>query len=471
MAWPVPVVRLALVAFMALMVAFTSAAPAEPRGIPQKPADDPFYQPPEGFQNEAPGTVLRNRKIVAGFFGLLPNPIEAHQLLYRTTSTNGSAIAGATTIFKPWFPKKDRFVSFHTAYDSSATICNPSYTYQWGAPPTDLISSAEMLLIEAYLISGYIVVSPDYEGPDAAFTPGHLEGMGVLDNMRAVTNFREKLGLSTDKPMIVGAGYSGGAIATGWAASLQPSYAPELNIKGWVQGGTPSNLTSTLLLIDDSTFSGFIPAAVAGLTMPSTYGAELQPLMERILTDKGREALDFARSHCAVANLLKYPNLSLFSKDIQTMGEGLLEEPSIKSVLGKNIMGVNKDETPTAPVFAYHAKQDDIVPYDDASRMAKSWCDNGADVKFTTFAHGGHATTEIVALPDALNFVKAAFDGKTESGCSRNTELKSDLDPLALGVELEPILNRLIKVLSNLGKGDENMKNNLNVLDKTVSTS
>lgn len=471
MARAVPVVRLALVAFLALMVALTSAAPAEPRGIPQKPDDDPFYQPPEGFENEAPGTILRTRKIVPGFFGLLPNPVEAHQLLYRTASINGSAIAGATTIFKPWFPKKDRFVSFHTAYDSSATICNPSYIYQWGAPPADIIASAEMLLIEAYLISGYIVVSPDYEGPDAAFSPGRLEGMGVLDSMRAVTNFSKKLGLSTDNPMIVGAGYSGGAIATGWAASMQPSYAPELNIKGWVQGGTPSNLTSTLLLIDDSLFSGFIPAAVAGLTMPSAYRAELQPLLDRVLTDEGEEALEFAKSHCAVANLLRYPELSLFSKDIQTMGEDLLEAPSIKSVLGKNIMGVNQDETPTAPVFVYHATEDEIIPYDDASRMAQSWCNNGADVKFTTFAHGGHATTEVVALPNSLEFVKAAFDGKTESGCSRNTELKSDLDPLALGVQLEPILTRLIQILADLGEGDKNVKNSLNVLEKTVSTS
>lgn len=153
------------------------------------------------------------------------------------------------------------------------------------------------------------------------------------------------------------------------------------------------------------------------------------------------------------------------------MGEDLLEAPSIKSVLGKNIMGVNKDETPTAPVFVYHATEDEIIPYDDASRMAQSWCDNGADVKFTTFAHGGHATTEVVALPNSLEFVKAAFDGKTESGCSRNTELKSDLDPLALGVQLEPILTRLIQILADLGEGDKNVKNSLNVLEKTVSTS
>ena len=40
---------------------------------------------------------------------------------------------------------------------------------------------------------GYIVVSPDYEGPDAAFPVGRLEGMGVLDSMRAVNNYADEL--------------------------------------------------------------------------------------------------------------------------------------------------------------------------------------------------------------------------------------------------------------------------------------
>lgn len=115
------------------------------RTVPQSratiPSADPFYKPPAGFESTKPGAILRQRRIVAGFFGLIPDPIEAHQLLYRTTAIDGSAIATVTTIFVPLFAKRDRFVSFHTAYDSSATICNPSYNYQLGAVPLDLISS------------------------------------------------------------------------------------------------------------------------------------------------------------------------------------------------------------------------------------------------------------------------------------------------------------------------------------------
>lgn len=466
-------VRRIMMALMGVMLGVTSARPAGrfSRGLPQAPSDDPFYQPPAGFESLEPGTILRNRTINAGFLGLIPDPVEAYQLLYRTTAINGSAIAEVTTIFKPVAPKTDRFVSFQTAYDSSATVCNPSYNYQLGAPPTDLIASAEQFILQSYLLLGYIVASPDYEGPDAAFGPGHLEGMGVLDNMRAVSNFKDTLGLTTDNPMIVGTGYSGGAIATGWAASLQPSYASELDIKGWVQGGTPANLTGTLLFIDDTLFSGFIPPAVAGLAMPSAYGAELAPLINRVLTPKGRQALEFARSHCAVEDLVNFPEMSLSSKEFQTMGRGLLYDPIVSSILKQNTMGVKRDETPTAPVFVYHGIQDEIVPYSNASAMVDAWCQNGASIKFTTFGTGGHVTTEVVALPDVINFVEAAFAGTTNSGCSRNTEMGSILNPLALGVELEPLLVKLIQVLLSAGKGDTNIKQNLNVLEKTISPS
>ncbi|KAJ5168797.1 uncharacterized protein N7482_004391 [Penicillium canariense] len=463
--------RVVMMAFMALMLAVVSARPGAMRTLPRSipvPSEDPFYQPPAGFESKAPGAILRQRNVSTAFLGFIEDPVTAYQLLYRTTAINGSAIATVTTIFVPSFPKTDRFVSFHTAYDSSATICNPSYNYRLGAEQADIISSAEQLILQMYLQLGYITVSPDYEGPEAAFGAGHLAGMGVLDSMRAVSNFKT-LGLSSVEPMIVGLGYSGGAIATGWAASLHPTYAPELDIKGWIQGGTPANLTGTLSFSDDTPFSGFMLPAIVGMSMPSAYGAKLTPILNRILTDKGRKILDTARTTCGVEELLTYSDLSVLSTDFQTLGDRMFYEPTIRSVMSKNMLGVNKTETPTAPVFVYHATQDEVIPYSNASLMVDSWCHNGASVKFTSFANGGHATTEMIALPDVIDFVKAAFAGTTASGCTKNTELDNLLNPLALGVDLEPILVNLIQVLAHLGKRDSNVEQNLEVLTDVVT--
>lgn len=113
------------------------------------------------------------------------------------------------------------------------------------------------------------------------FLSGALEGMGVLDGMRAVANFKDTLDLSSAQPMIVGTGYSGGAIATGWAASLQPSYAPELDIKGWAHGGTPANLTGTLLYINNTPFSGFIPVLSRAKCVWRTVASSHEPYHDR----------------------------------------------------------------------------------------------------------------------------------------------------------------------------------------------
>ena len=116
-------------AFASLLL--VAAHPLSTRALfPLSPSVDPFYDPPAGYQNTAPGTILRSRSAVTSVFGLLPNPVVSYQLLYRTTAVNGSAISTATTIFKPFNAKLDRFVSFHTAYDAAAVQCS-KYTIEF----------------------------------------------------------------------------------------------------------------------------------------------------------------------------------------------------------------------------------------------------------------------------------------------------------------------------------------------------
>ncbi|KAM3503144.1 hypothetical protein MY10362_004395 [Beauveria mimosiformis] len=406
------------------------------------PANDPFYVPPSGFESAKPGSVL------------------PHQLLYRTTAIDGSPIATVTTIFKPLFAKRDRFVSFNTAYDSSSTTCNPSYQYRLGSLQTDIVSSLEFLVIQAYLISGYTVASPDYEGPDAAFSPGRLSGMGVLDGIRAVVNYGPKIGLDNN-PMVVNTGYSGGAIASGWAASLHPTYAPDINLKGVLAGGTPANLTEVTLYVDGTVVAGFLPGALAGQLMPSAYGARLKPLFDKILGPGGKEALAFGTSQCAPANLVAFAGKSVFDPNFQTLGKDLFNDKDFAWVFNQSLMGLNKNETPTVPVMLYHSPDDEVIPYSGSDSLRKRWCDYGANVRFVNYAAGGHITGEIIAVIDALKFTADAFSGSVPSGCASRTVLDDKLNPLALGLTLEPVLAKLLNVLLALGKKDTNWVNGL----------
>ncbi|KAF2766341.1 LIP-domain-containing protein [Teratosphaeria nubilosa] len=436
------------------------------------PADDPFYSPPAGFASEEPGTILKSRTVSVALLSFVPDLVEAHQLLYRTTAVDGSAIATVTTVFKPILgAKTDRFISFHTAYDSSSNICDPSYDYQFASIPTDIITSLEQLILQAFLLSGYIVSSADYEGPEAAFSAGRLEGMASLDSMRAVSNFASTLGLSTDSPMVVGYGYSGGAIATGWAASLQPTYAPDLNIVGWASGGTPSNLTGTSVFVDGTVFAGFLPAAIDGLAKPSAYGDLVNPIIEKYVTAKGKEDLAYADENCAPSDIVDLAYVEVLSTDFNTLGYDILYEPTFRYVVyDQNTMGLYANETPTKPVYMYHAKQDEIIPYDDASTTASTWCADGASVEFVTVASGGHATTDVVGFIGVFEFVEKAFAGTVASGCSASTIADATIDPLALGLDLEPILVELLNALGTFGTDDSILKISPSILKTTLHT-
>lgn len=51
------------------------------KSIPKRPSQDPFYTPPAGFEDRAPGTILRSRAQP----GILPvYHAASYQLLYRT---------------------------------------------------------------------------------------------------------------------------------------------------------------------------------------------------------------------------------------------------------------------------------------------------------------------------------------------------------------------------------------------------
>lgn len=68
---------------------------------PLLPSDDPFYFPPAGYQHAVPGTVLRSRDVDLAFMGLIPQPVTATQLLYRTTNMYGNPEATVTTVIVP----------------------------------------------------------------------------------------------------------------------------------------------------------------------------------------------------------------------------------------------------------------------------------------------------------------------------------------------------------------------------------
>src|SRR5439155_18460325 len=197
-----------------------------------EPHDDPFYRAPAGFESAAPGTVLASRPVTVTGLGL-PVPADAVQFLTRSTDAKGAPTTAVGTLMIPKtpYPAGPRpLVSYQPATDSLGDQCNPSYKLRAG-------TEAELGLMMQALGRGWAVVVSDYEGPQNAFTAARMAGHGVLDGIRAAEALSGTGLTGRDTPVGLW-GYSGGGLATSWAAELQNGYAPELKILGAASGGT-----------------------------------------------------------------------------------------------------------------------------------------------------------------------------------------------------------------------------------------
>ena len=220
---------------------------------PQLPIDDPFYDPPPGFQHATPGTVLRSRDVEVAFLGLIPQKFTATQLLYRTTDMTGAPEATVTTVIAPAERGPEKVtpvVSYQCAIDAVTSRCFPSYALRRRALAAGAIAQFEFFLISAVLAEGWAVSVPDHEGPHGAWGTPYEPGYRILDGLRAALS-SEQLGLSPSAPIGLW-GYSGGGLATAWAAEMSGTYAPDLNIVGAVLGSPVGDLGHTFRRLNGS---------------------------------------------------------------------------------------------------------------------------------------------------------------------------------------------------------------------------
>lgn len=108
---------------------------------------------------------------------------------------------------------------------------------------------------------------PDFEGPFASYGAGVQAGHSVLDSLRAVLSVAGNYGFQTSKARTALWGYSGGSLATAFAAELAGAYAPSLKISGVIQGGLVPNVINSGAQISNVTgFTGLVIAGILGIT-------------------------------------------------------------------------------------------------------------------------------------------------------------------------------------------------------------
>lgn len=388
--------RRSLTAAAAAIAIVATGAPvaAAPTAVPE-PHEDPFYQPPVGYETKSPGTLLRTREVSVP----APVQVKAWQTLTRSTDAKGRPIAVVSTLMVPVtaYPSGKRpLVSYQPATDSLGDQCNPSYTLRTA-------TEKELALMALALGNGWAVVATDYQGPRNAYGPGLLEGRAVLDGIRAV----EKLpatGLSGVGTPVGLWGYSGGALASGWAAELHPSYAPELNIVGVASGGTPSNLRASVPLMDGTAFAGLLIGASVGISREYT---EVLTLMN----DAGRAMIQRVGDMCVaeLAVAMAFRRLNEFT----TVREPF-DHPIVASILKENEMGRNG---PRAPVYLYHSIFDELIPFTTALSLRTKWCAKGTKVTLYADPLSEHSSLAVTGAPSAVAYLGARFAGINPPSC------------------------------------------------------
>lgn len=394
---------------LALAVIAVVAVPGAAQAGQPIPENDPFFAIPPNVGSYAPGDVIAARKISAKVLQL-PLPVNAWQVKYRTSDRLGKPTATVTTVIRPLLPwtgpGPQPLVSYQTAEDGVSTRCAPSYALSAGllgaAGPVGGATNSypETLLISSALSRGFAVSVPDYEGLQSQFLVADVEAKGVLDGLRAARRF----GPANLANSPVGVwGYSGGSFASAVAAQLQPSYAPELPMKAVALGGFLGSVRATIDAFDGSFAGGAIPMGMHGFDR--SYP---QIRIRDRLNATGQKLFDATKADCINDAVARRPFLKV--SDIEAE-PNTLDQPDIAAMLDEN-SPLHRAGVPSAPVFEYHATNDELAPIGPARATLRTYCAAGVPVEHVARPLGEHLTEVGLGANSALAFLANRFAGK-----------------------------------------------------------
>lgn len=432
-------------AVLALLAVSTAAAPVlEKRATPVLPTEDPFYTPAPGFESAANGAILRSRPVpgkLAAFQAIPLQPKAAYQILYKSNDTLGNPTASVSTILIPNNADFTKVVSYQVAEDASSINAAPSYVIQAGTDTTyGGTGSIEILLIAAALDQGWVVSCPDWEGLNSTFIAGIGAGQSTLDSIRAALASENITGILPSAKVQMW-GYSGGSLASEFAAELQAQYAPELPILGAALGGTTPNIINVLNTINNGLFAGLISAGFVGLA--NAY-PDFAKVLNAGLVPATANTFYNTRNQGFYGDVVQYAGQNMYN--YFTNGSGILQTPEAQYVVnyGANA-GVHG--VPSIPFFVYKAVNDEISPIADTDALVNKLCSKGTKITYVRNSFGEHFIQAATGAGEVLNFLKNNFAGVSPVTTCSTTTVYSDLEnPANLAEFSTAFLNVLLNV-------------------------
>ncbi len=386
----------------------------------------------------APGTVLKTRTI-AWNVASIPLPVTVVQLLYRTTNAQGQADTDVTSVLLPpgGVTASRRLIGYGSYYDSLNPGDEPSVTFAGAA----YSSGTELTTIETtdlvpLLLAGDTVSVADTEGQAADFAAGPEYGYTTLDGVRAALNSTATNLSPSAKVALIG--YSGGAIATSWAAQEAPSYAPDVESRlvGASMGGLLVDPDHNLHYIEgSSTWAGVMPMAIVGIgraygiSFSQYLSANGDAVVAAMQNDNINEAEDdysgITWSDLAAAGYPEPEDVPPFVTIANRLILGRAGMPKVPEFIAQ---GTGGQQDGTDPSATYGAG-DGVMVAGDVRSYAREVCASGDPVDFQQFTDLSHEETEVPWLAETLPWLTARFAG---------TAAPQDCSTIAPGNSLAP---------------------------------
>ncbi|MFE3222396.1 lipase family protein [Nocardia sp. NPDC059228] len=358
------------------------------RAEPVAAAGDDFYLPPP--LPPTPGAIVRAEPAQVAFSAPgMPGvvPAAATRMMYVSSDTHDAPTAVVGTLLQPsvpWTGPGERpLIAYAGGTKGQGDQCAPSKLmtqvvgYQ---PPADITFEYDLLALYSLLARGMTVVVTDYHGLGTPDVHDYLnrksQAYALLDAARAALQL-PGTGLNPGTPVAL-YGYSQGGMASAGAAELQPSYAPELNVRGAYVGGP---------VVDDEYFIGYndgrpsiAPAFAWILNGIAADYPETRPILDAELNDTGKAILSDALGKCAVPVSLAqlHPRTSEWTTSGEPLTAVIDRNPELKSAFDEQRIGTL---TPSVPVLTASAMNDEGAPYVPVREMAAGWCGSGVPVE------------------------------------------------------------------------------------------
>jgi hypothetical protein len=435
--------RLAALATVTLAcLAALAHTPTAQAAAPPPPAQDPFYSYTGAtpLSQIAPGTVLKTRTLSFHLLGIPLPRIALVQLLYRSNTVYGTPTTNVTSVLLPPTPSATpHLVAYGSFYDSLDRDDEPSYTFA-GAPLSEgrELPSVEAAVIAPLLLAGDTVDVADTEGQAADFAAGPEYGMLTLDGVRAALA-SPATHLTAVTPVAL-MGYSGGAIATAWAAQLAPSYAPDVESRlvGATMGGVLVEPAHNLLYVSGSrTWAGVSPMALIGITRAyhasitrylSAYGRQVIAGMQQDSINQAND--DYPNLTFPQLVLPQYANPDSIPVFVRLANQLILGHTALPQVPLLIAQGAGGEFDGTSGDLPGIGPGDGVMITGDVRTYAGEACAAGDPVQYSQYNLLPHEETALPWELASLPWLAARFTGQTAP---------SDCADIAPGNPLTPV--------------------------------